>query len=451
MAGNDTKSTLLCHWNGPDGAKEIVDDGNTGHIVTLVGTAQTSTTQKKIGNCSLYLDGNSDYITAPDSANWQLGGGTGNFTVEFYVRFATTASSIGIMSHYQDDNNYWFLSWYKPSDQFIFGAITSGSYTIRIDGTWQPAADTWYHIAIVRTGTAANTLKIYIDGVDQAYSLTYGAWDGAFGNYAGLLSVGRNLDTNNWYTNGYIDECRISSIARYSAAFTPSTIAFTSDTACSLLLHMESHDIALGGSYLPATFVGTAQLDTAVKTFGTASLLLDGDSDIVTFPDNAIFDFSTNDFTIDFRFRMATIASNQYDPFDMGGYASNKGVLISIQTNAGPYFVAALNGNAVYVKSWSPSADTWYHCALCRSASTLTAYIDGTSLGDVVDSTDIDAGTNGLYIGARNGSSKWWNGYIDELRISRTCRWTANFTPPSAEYSEDTPVPTSTRRIFLIT
>ena len=44
------------------------------------------------------------------------------------------------------------------------------------------------------------------------------------------------------------------------------------------------------------TFAGTAQLDTAQKKFGTASLLLDGDSDYVTVGDSDHLDFAAGDF-----------------------------------------------------------------------------------------------------------------------------------------------------------
>ena len=51
-----------------------------------------------------------------------------------------------------------------------------------------------------------------------------------------------------------------------------------------------------------------------------------------------------------------------------------------------------------------------------------------------------------------DGGGGFVAGYIDELRISKgIARWTANFTPPSAEYSEDAPAPGAGRRIFLIT
>ncbi len=51
------------------------------------------------------------------------------------------------------------------------------------------------------------------------------------------------------------------------------------------------------------TFVGTAQLDTAEKKFGTSSLLVDGDSDCLKIADSPLWDICDNivdDWTVDF-------------------------------------------------------------------------------------------------------------------------------------------------------
>jgi hypothetical protein len=47
------------------------------------------------------------------------------------------------------------------------------------------------------------------------------------------------MSTGGGSFNGYLDEVRISNIARYTAAFTPSTTPFQSDANTVLLLHMD--------------------------------------------------------------------------------------------------------------------------------------------------------------------------------------------------------------------
>src|SRR6185295_1209299 len=56
------------------------------------------------------------------------------------------------------------------------------------------------------------------------------------------------------------------------------------------------------------TFVGNAQLDTAQKKWGTASLLLDGTGDRVTTPNHASLLFGSSDFTLETWVRFASLA-----------------------------------------------------------------------------------------------------------------------------------------------
>ena len=91
MPGLNSNTKLLFHFDGQDGGKEIIDSGNTGHIVTQVGTAQLSPTQKKFGSASLLLDGNSDYLTIPSlSGNCDIiSDTTEDWTIGFWYNFTT--------------------------------------------------------------------------------------------------------------------------------------------------------------------------------------------------------------------------------------------------------------------------------------------------------------------------------------------------------------------------
>ena len=58
----------------------------TGHTVTASGNAQIDTAQFKFGASSGLFDGNGDFLTTPDHADWVLGDLP--FTIEGFVRFA---------------------------------------------------------------------------------------------------------------------------------------------------------------------------------------------------------------------------------------------------------------------------------------------------------------------------------------------------------------------------
>lgn len=89
--------------------------GSVAHTVTVYGSAQITTGQSKSGGAIGLFHGSSDYLATPDSADWYFG--SGDFTVDFWVRFNQLPSAGGyqiIVSQYGD---YW-----KKAYIFIFDA-----------------------------------------------------------------------------------------------------------------------------------------------------------------------------------------------------------------------------------------------------------------------------------------------------------------------------------------
>lgn len=83
------------------------------------------------------------------------------------------------------------------------------------------------------------------------------------------------------------------------------------------------------------------------------------------------------------------------------------------------------------------SATTWTHIALCRSGSSTRLFLDGVQTGSTYTDTNNYLGpANRPVIGASGLSlgGSALNGYIDDLRITKFARYTANFTPPTAAF-----------------
>lgn len=447
-----TPTKFLSNFNGVDGSFEVQDTGNTGYIVTQVGTATLSTAQKKMGYCSLLLDGDSDYVTVPDSADWDFG--AGDFTIDFCVRLNTTGFQ-AFCGHRTDTNNRWNLHYNNAVNKLGFNVLSGGATVFLTYGSWIPSADTWYHIALVRSGTGASETKMYVDGVYLGNTLDGGAWNYTMPNPTGTLSIGAELEGVN-YTNGWIDELRISkSIARWTANFTPETTAYSSDANTVLLLHMESHDISSTTPKIP-DFKGTAQLDTAVGKFkyGTASLLLDGNSDWVECADSADWYFGTDAFTVRGWFMFAGIGAQQnicgqYE--DANNYwfmeitAANKLQMKFVDdgTTMGDYItVDAIAGLAI---------NTYYHFAFVRSGSHAYIFVDGASKALTTNtafvSKDVGNIAGKLKIGAYGadaGEGRFYNGWMDDFQIDQGyARYISDFTVPVAEATSGT-VTTST-------
>ena len=199
----------------------------TANTCTAGGNAKISTAQSKIGSSSALFDGTTDYLTANGLSNI----GTGDFTIELWARHSVV------------NTNQMYLD-VRPTNTngaypglFFLGSTSKPYYyfntNTRITANNALAANTWYHIAIVRSG---GVTKMYIGGTAQTQTYTDSS------NITNsLITIGAaQYDTTRVQSvNGYIDEFRISNIARYTANFTPSTTAFSNDDNTLLLLHFE--------------------------------------------------------------------------------------------------------------------------------------------------------------------------------------------------------------------
>jgi hypothetical protein len=92
----------------------------------------------------------------------------------------------------------------------------------------------------------------------------------------------------------------------------------------------------------------------------------------------------------------------------------------------------------------------WHHIAAVRSSGSLSLYLDGQQLGSSNSFTSNITRNNtyGLSIGAytlSNGSSSdYFNGYLDELRVTKgVARYLENFVSPISSFPNDGPAPTA--------
>lgn len=206
----------LLHMDGTDGSTTFIDE--RGHTFTANGNAQIDTAQSKFGGASGLFDGSGDYISTPDSADWDFG--TGDFTVEFWVRFnALPVNSVVTMVSTYLSNTGWEVQY--RTDVGEGNRLTFGVGDARNNFSWSPSTNTWYHIAVARAGT---NLRAFIDGAQIGSTLTNSdnltntaqLWIGALNSGGAIQGF-----------NGWLDELRITKgVARYTANFTPPAAPF---------------------------------------------------------------------------------------------------------------------------------------------------------------------------------------------------------------------------------
>ena len=178
---------------------------------------------------------------------------------------------------------------------------------------------------------------------------------------------------------------------------------------------------------------GDAQLDTAQKKFGTASLLLDGTTDHLNYPTDEDFGFGTTNFAVECFIRPSSVTGTQYFLDFRDASASDTAPALYLDGSTLHYAV----GNTSQISGGTLSSNTWYHVAVARSGGTTKLFLDGTELGTYTDSNDYGA-TKPLGIGGQYSGSDEFGGHIDEVRVSKaSARYTAAFTAPTAAFTTD--------------
>jgi hypothetical protein len=225
-------SGFLCSMVG---ATYAAAASRTARTLTAQGNAQVGTGQSKFGGASLLCDGTGDYILAATDSAFNFG--TSSFTIEYWIRFVVAPTlyvPIALRPGVGIGNGEWWCEITNAEKKMYWGfknqAGTQYYVNLGLAGT-AFTTSTWYHIALVNN---AGTAQLYVDGTATG---TTTSLSGSFGNSVSDLWVGAGA--GNYSLNGYMDEIRISNIARYTANFTPSSSAFTNDTNTLLLIHAD--------------------------------------------------------------------------------------------------------------------------------------------------------------------------------------------------------------------
>lgn len=220
--------SLLCAFDGSDGATTATDDSTHAKTLTFVGNAQIDTAQSKFGGASLLLDGTGDRVTTPAAVADEFDFGAGQFTIECFVRFAVLdANSRALIARSGGIANTagWVFT-ATAAGEVTFAYSSDGGTSFNNTLTSSGAALTtgvWYHLAVDRS--ASNVVRLYKDGV-MVGSSTLSA---TINNEGTTLAIGASNDSGATDTSGWFDEVRITKgVARYASdgGFTVPTAAY---------------------------------------------------------------------------------------------------------------------------------------------------------------------------------------------------------------------------------
>ena len=407
---------------------------------TVNGNAQIDTSRYQFGQASALFDGTGDYIVTEETNSLVL---DGDFTIEFWYQVdedtgSASGTLIGTKESGSTRTNDFFVL-HRNFDMKLQLYVTS-EVSVAVASS-VVSADTWNHVAVVRNGTGSNNVTLYLNGVSQHVGTTNQSvgLDDTINQYAfGAMVDGSSA--LNATGNGWIDEIRFSDTARYTSGFTPPTSAFTNDANTLLLMHMNGTDGSTnfiddtGERFkVGISAEGGAEKDTAVVKIGTASYLGNGTNSYLN-TDNIMNAIGTGDFTVEAWVYPISRAGN-HGWFCLGT-AGQTGAIFGQYKETAPNDNSirfSLGGTSIY---GSIAAGQWIHVAMVRSSGTMELFVNGTSQGTAANSQSLHAGDQ--IIGAlNNGTTQWWEGNIDELRISNTARYTTGFTAPTSAFTND--------------
>lgn len=197
---------LLLHMDGPDDSTSFPDSSSFVRTMVPNGGAHVSTDESVFGGAAGEFSGTA-YLQSTSNMSF----GTGDFTVEGFVRFDTTAD----MGFLAGLNNA------EMDFAFVGNEMRLGRLNTAWDSVFPFTRSTgiWYHVAWCREGTG---LRAFVDGVQAGSTATNSTAYNAVSDFKIGASTGadRRFD-------GFIDEVRITAgVARYTANFTPPAAPF---------------------------------------------------------------------------------------------------------------------------------------------------------------------------------------------------------------------------------
>jgi len=156
--------------------------------------AAAFTSDARVGDQALQVNGNGDHVEMPDAASMQFGP-VDSYSLTAWVKPAAGTSGWRGVVNKGRDIPPWYGIWINPDNQWTYGTEPNN-----LAGP-QVTFDEWTHVAIVQDG-AAGTRELYINGTLEASEIARDAIN------PGNLWMGGAASVAEWFT-GNIDDVRI--------------------------------------------------------------------------------------------------------------------------------------------------------------------------------------------------------------------------------------------------
>lgn len=413
--------------------------------------------------------------------------GTGDFTIECWVNpyNETTATTRTIMDIY-DGNSAGRLALRLTTANKVqlSGGASLATSIVLTTGTI--TANVWTHIAVVRNGTGAGGVKVYINGVADA---TTGTSATSFTNTNGFVYLCCQQTPTNYF-NGLISNLRVvKGLSVYTGTFTIPTSILTatqsanpyggSNTAAitsgqtSLLTFIAPRYIDQSGNsliiyrgagsnsnpypwFVPYTPIPKATIDapTSVQSYSPSIFAGSVGNTSNVFSalktpanlNNAI----TGDYAVDFWVYTMSVSNNtRQEILEMylpGGSTGDRFVIYFEEVNG---YLSVYPNMASSTITQIELSGCWTHIEVSKTSGTNRVFINGVQNGSTTTNNTPFSGVSAIEInvgGPYNSAvTSWFHGYLSQLRLIKGAGLhSANFTPPTS------PVTAVTGTVFLL-
>ena len=332
-------------------------------------------------------------LSGPPGATNAQGAITGPFTAEGIVTLSATdlADGRALLFRWEPSDQGGVSGWelyYSSANELQLYWQNASNLPESISAAWTPTSGTAYWVAVTWDGTY---FRLFANGALLVTSSATSVYTPLATGY--LLINGTSGST--------IDEIRISDVARYTASYTPASAPFTSDSDTGCLYHLDG--------VLPPQDIGA---------------------------------IVTSAFTAEVLYEPTVADLGSTGPLVLAACLDSVSALVgdwAIIYKPGAGLQCALNwgkSGVVYSDAVAVRAGSSYATALVWTGTDLLWFVNGVQVGSTIATGPPAFPFSSVMVVAQATGSPA-SGIVDEIRLSSTARYSANYTPATAPFSLD--------------
>lgn len=423
-----TEAGLVGYWklNG-----NVLDETSNNNDLTLNNSPVYSVDVGFTENQSVDLErSSSQYLSITDASQKGLDI-TGDFTLEAWVKFESSTSSMYVMNKGTGTGNQrGYRLWYNSTGPTTWRMAVSSDGTSTNQDTldsspFTPVLETWYHVALT-WDASTSTATFYVNG--QNWGFAIGSETSVYNN-TGLFEIG-SASGNRW--DGEIDEARVWNCVR-----TPSEISNNFNKELTgkeanlqgyWKLNNNGNDSSPNGNDLTEN---NSPIFSAQNGFTEERSidLEDSSSQYLSITDSEQSGGTgtgpldiTGDMTIEFWLNLETVPTGVKYLVGKWNTTGNQRGYILYFNSSDVVFFTSTDGSNSNGDTWSGltwSSNTWYHISMTYDASINTAelFINGVSQGTKTSIFgSLYNNTSDFEIGANQGVGTI-DGLIADVRV----------------------------------